>query len=224
MPQSAGEAGAWLVTGSSAGVYDPEPWIARLEDFLRAAKGPIDVLVPTIPGLSTADGKPQPEVRTALDALLAPQKLGLDPGQPCRVLHSRGMAAIQGRHYEGGAKAEHIGFWSCPLRYPVATPPAQMHDIPAKTEAAFARIETDCPRFFQPGSAKTQRINGGAMRHYAGADIKLYVLEDGTVWYKFWRALNPVVIGTVDGVVRGADKVKCDQIRGRAGLPWDREI
>lgn len=39
MPQGVEEAGAWLVTGSSAGVYDPEPWIAPLEDFLRDAKG-----------------------------------------------------------------------------------------------------------------------------------------------------------------------------------------
>jgi GMP synthase-like glutamine amidotransferase len=30
---------AYLVTGSAAGVYDPEPWIAPLIDFLRGAKG-----------------------------------------------------------------------------------------------------------------------------------------------------------------------------------------
>lgn len=30
---------AYIVTGSSAGVYDPEPWIDPLFEFLRAAKG-----------------------------------------------------------------------------------------------------------------------------------------------------------------------------------------
>jgi len=30
---------AWLVTGSAAGVYEPEPWIAETEGFLRAARG-----------------------------------------------------------------------------------------------------------------------------------------------------------------------------------------
>jgi GMP synthase-like glutamine amidotransferase len=30
---------AYLVTGSAAGVYDPEPWISPLLDFLRQAKG-----------------------------------------------------------------------------------------------------------------------------------------------------------------------------------------
>lgn len=39
MPQSAEACAAYVVTGSSAGVYDPEPWIEPLKDFLRAAKG-----------------------------------------------------------------------------------------------------------------------------------------------------------------------------------------
>jgi len=30
---------AWLVTGSAAGVYEPERWIAETEGFLRAARG-----------------------------------------------------------------------------------------------------------------------------------------------------------------------------------------
>jgi GMP synthase-like glutamine amidotransferase len=30
---------AYIVTGSAAGVYDDDPWIAQLLDFLRAAKG-----------------------------------------------------------------------------------------------------------------------------------------------------------------------------------------
>jgi GMP synthase-like glutamine amidotransferase len=34
-----GSCDAFLITGSSAGVYDPEPWIAPLEGFLRQAYG-----------------------------------------------------------------------------------------------------------------------------------------------------------------------------------------
>jgi GMP synthase-like glutamine amidotransferase len=30
---------AWLLTGSPAAAYDPDPWIAALEDFLKAASG-----------------------------------------------------------------------------------------------------------------------------------------------------------------------------------------
>jgi GMP synthase-like glutamine amidotransferase len=39
MPTDAHECDAWLVTGASAGVYDPEPWIEPLQGFLRRARG-----------------------------------------------------------------------------------------------------------------------------------------------------------------------------------------
>jgi GMP synthase-like glutamine amidotransferase len=39
LPDSPEAADAWIVTGSSCGVYDPLPWIADLKDFLQAAKG-----------------------------------------------------------------------------------------------------------------------------------------------------------------------------------------
>jgi GMP synthase-like glutamine amidotransferase len=34
-----GAPGAYLVTGSAAGVYDPLPWIAPLQEFIRTAQG-----------------------------------------------------------------------------------------------------------------------------------------------------------------------------------------
>ena len=39
MPGSADACAAYVITGSSAGVYDPLPWIEPLMAFLRAAKG-----------------------------------------------------------------------------------------------------------------------------------------------------------------------------------------
>jgi GMP synthase-like glutamine amidotransferase len=39
LPARPGDHKAYLVTGSAAGVYDPLPWIASLEEFLFAAKG-----------------------------------------------------------------------------------------------------------------------------------------------------------------------------------------
>jgi GMP synthase-like glutamine amidotransferase len=38
-PSAPRECDAYIVTGSSAGVYEPEPWLAELFEFLRAAKG-----------------------------------------------------------------------------------------------------------------------------------------------------------------------------------------
>jgi len=39
LPPSPTECDAYLVTGAAAGVYEPLPWIAAAEDFLRAARG-----------------------------------------------------------------------------------------------------------------------------------------------------------------------------------------
>jgi GMP synthase-like glutamine amidotransferase len=39
LPPDVGRHAAYLVTGSSAGVYEDLPWIAKLTTFLRAAKG-----------------------------------------------------------------------------------------------------------------------------------------------------------------------------------------
>jgi GMP synthase-like glutamine amidotransferase len=38
-PTAVGDHAAYVVTGSSAGVYDPLPWIVELKDFLVQAKG-----------------------------------------------------------------------------------------------------------------------------------------------------------------------------------------
>lgn len=39
LPADASECEAWLITGSAAGVYDPDPWIGALKTFLRDASG-----------------------------------------------------------------------------------------------------------------------------------------------------------------------------------------
>jgi len=39
LPKTPTACDAYLITGGAAGAYDPLPWIAAFEDFLRAAKG-----------------------------------------------------------------------------------------------------------------------------------------------------------------------------------------
>lgn len=39
LPASPTECDAYLVTGGAAGAYEPDPWIGKTMDFLRAAKG-----------------------------------------------------------------------------------------------------------------------------------------------------------------------------------------
>lgn len=193
------------------------------QDFLTAAPGRIMLIAPSIRGQVSQDGKPKRETRDALDRILRPRRLALE-GDACELLPSRGLAAITRKLTTATDTVEGVGFWMCPLRYAVAAVEVQDQPVSPRTEAAFSRIEQTCPRFFPPGSTKTTRINGGALRNYQESDMKIYVLDDGQVLYKFWRALNPVHIGTVEDVLAGIGVVDCKNIRGRAGLPWDREI
>jgi len=39
LPADPAECAAYIVTGAAAGVYDPDPWIGALLEFLRAARG-----------------------------------------------------------------------------------------------------------------------------------------------------------------------------------------
>ncbi|HVK42034.1 MAG TPA: type 1 glutamine amidotransferase [Phenylobacterium sp.] len=43
-PTAVDACSAYVVTGSSAGVYDPLPWIEPLKDFLRSAKGEVPLI------------------------------------------------------------------------------------------------------------------------------------------------------------------------------------
>lgn len=44
LPSAVDACGAYVVTGSSAGVYDPLPWIDPLQDFLRGAQGQVPLV------------------------------------------------------------------------------------------------------------------------------------------------------------------------------------
>ncbi len=44
LPSAPEEQDVYIITGSSAGVYDPLPWIEPLSDFLRAAKGRVPLV------------------------------------------------------------------------------------------------------------------------------------------------------------------------------------
>lgn len=212
----------WINLSSGGATPRDAAWS---QQFLAGADS-LTLIAPAIRQQMMANRQPTEEMKKALDTLLAGQKLALKPGIQCEFLPSKGLAGITIRNgtIENNTQLAQFGFWLCPLRYPVDQPRATKSASFLKAEAVFERVEQLCPRFFRPGEGGTQRISGGAMRHYGGSDTKVYVLDDGNVLYKFWRALNPVFIGTVDDVMSGKATVDCNKIRGRSGLPWEREI
>lgn len=212
----------WINLSSGGATLRDATWTRQ---FIAEADS-LTLVAPSIRQQMTADRQPTEEVKRALDTLLGGHKLALVPGKRCEFLPSKGLAgiAIRNAREEDKTKFDQFGFWLCPLRYPVDPPATANSPASLRIDAVFERVEQLCPRFFRPGEGTTQIISGGAVRHYTESDTRVYVLNDDKVLYKYWRTLNPVLIGTVDEVMSGKATVACDKIRGRSGLPWEREI
>jgi hypothetical protein len=119
-------------------------------------------------------------------------------------------------------QVEKIGFWICSLSYPSPAPPPEKGGD-AEVNAVFGLIERQCPRFYEPGQTTAVRVDGGWLRVYPQADIRLYVMDSGNIYYKYWRALNPVLLAHTDEL-RAGKQADCSVIQGRSGLPWERGI
>jgi hypothetical protein len=182
------------------------------------------VIVPTVLRHTANDGQPLEKLKDAIDAQISSQRLAIDRAQACRVLHSRGMSRqVLGDHYlRRPVESAHTGFWLCALRYPVAPPPTR--PLLHQWDAAFEQLERRCPGIFPPGTAGTSALADGLLRDYAAADMKAYVMDNGVVYYRYWRSLNLQRVGTLQDVMNGTFSLDCTHIQGRSGMPWDRSI
>lgn len=218
----------WINLASMSGDIENSPDDRRAQAALAASQRaglPTKLLVPTVPHM-TEGRQPNAQLRKEIDRLLAPHRLALASGD-CRMVVSRTMASTAYRDL-ADAKPERLpkmGFWICPLNYPV---PWRSHAAPpqlaARFDPVFERLESSCPRLFRPGEAKTVRIFDGFSRTYPSSDTKAYVLDNGEVWFKYWRALNGNAVGRVEDVLAEGFTLDCNQVRGRSGLPWERQL
>ena len=116
-----------------------------------------------------------------------------------------------------------VGFWACDLEYRAGMATPTQDERPGKHDEVYRQVEQQCPRFFRPGGGSLA-IPGGEVRYYPDSEMKVYVLDSGDVYYKYYRIFNPVRIGSSADVLGGRARVDCGNIRGRSGLPWEREI
>ncbi len=208
--------------------HSPEP--IRVRSFLSRRRGPFYLLMPTLPSQTTHTGLPTAALISVISNRLRPYGLFFPEDSKCQLIVSDGVKKMSegihsssvGRSKEGDHQA---GFWLCFLNFdstlhtdfPSTGSPATLHD------ETFRKVEESCPRFFPPGSSRTARVEGGELRVYADTEMKLYVLDDGSVFYKYYRALNPVRIGSSADILAGNVAPDCSNIPGRTGLPWQRD-
>lgn len=185
------------------------------------------LLLPVVPIYASPDGQPTAAAKTAIASLLAVQRLEFIEDRSCLFLPSRGMASVLYRDLSRASVEEisHAGFWACEVRLNEALTMEATNVVKdPRINSVFSAVEKACPRLFQPGQVTATKIDGGYTRAYGGSDIMLYVMDDGIAYYKYWRALNPIAIGNVADVMTPGFQMDCNNIRGRSGLPWEREI
>jgi len=206
---------AWLTTDRT------QTTAGRRVQALLSQPNPV-LLVPSIPEHATARSLPDEEAIRGINQFLEEHGLAVElPGQ-CRLLPSESLASMPAyRQARAIGNTAIAGFWACPLRYPVAS--SRPKNRQSRFDAVFEKVETLCPRFFRAGEAATRVIRGGEMREYSEADMRVYVMEDEVVFYRYRRTISPGQIGTIAEVMNGTATVDCSRIRGRSGLPWERE-
>lgn len=194
----------------------------RTAAFMAQAQGKIRLLVPALPGLFTEAWLPNAQVSEVIDSQLSPFGLGFAQPQACRFLHSRSLASM-GLGEKTDEQRAQSGFWLCELRR--VAPGARPSPYGKRYDAVFAALEKQCPRFLPAnGDGPSLALAGGEVRSYMQAEMKVYVYDNGEVYYKYYRALNPVLIGKADDLLAGRSRLDCGKIRGRSGMPWEREI
>lgn len=217
-------ASRWVNITMRGGLSDKSPDGLRTQALI-AAPGPLKAIFPTVPG-GQETRNIDPALATAIDGLLTGHGLSIERADQCRLMLSAGMSGMASSRLsdtQTGRPGLH-GFWLCPLARQSRQNTEPMPPIPERSENVFAKLERLCPRIFPPGETVSLRIPAGAVRGYPGSDTKLYVLDDGRVWYKYFRALNGVQLGNADAVLSSGFVMDCNHIRGRSGLPWEREI
>lgn len=217
-------ASRWVNISSQPGVADKSPDGLRVQALI-AAPGPLRVLFPTVAG-GQLGGRIDSALGRAIDDLLARQGLSIDDEAQCRLLRSAGLAGMASSRLvdDQTDKPGVHGFWLCPLARHASARASKATPVPERTERVFDRMERLCPRIFRPGETVSLHIPSGAVRGYPGSDFKLYVFDNGEVWYKYLRALNPLLVGKIDDVLQPAFTMDCEHIQGRSGLPWERGI
>ncbi len=219
------ESSRWINLTSQKGESSQTADAVRTRKFLAAAQT-LKVVFPSMPDQMKPGQLPGDELVEAINGLLVGYRLKVSDPNRCGFLRSGGLASVASRRVEqkSALAVDEIGFWVCPLTRPIAVAAPSTPVAPNPVDKVFEKLERACPRVFIAGEASSLSIPDGALRSYISSDMKAYVLNDGTVLYKYLRALNAVVIGTAQDVLADRARINCDKIKGRSGLPWEREI
>lgn len=210
----------WMNVSSMQGTIPGSLESVRVTEFLERA-GPLRLVFYSVtPYLQRP---PATELVRAVDSLLARYGLAIAAVEQCRFLHSPSLSRRASIHNDATPVPE-LGLWICPGQRVAPPPPAAVDAARPRVDAVFERLEQLCPANLGKGQARTLPVADGSVRHYADADTRVYVMNDGRVLSKYYRSLNAETLGTVATVMSDTPGVDCDRIKRRRVLPWQRGI
>ena len=206
-------------------LYDPVRKILQTSESLKLFQrsSPRAMIPGTI--------QPNHAMIAAINASLLPHQIALKEPTDCTLSKSRSLVfnAVV-KHDESAEETARVngnaGFWICSLQYPIAdrTDAPELSEEKIKAQKVFERMESLCPRFFAPGKTYVNRHAAGYSRSYSSSDSTLIVTRDSDLYLDYARTINSQRIASVKEVMQPEYKINCNNFKGRAGLPWEREI
>jgi len=205
----------WANVSGQIDLTPERPEFRRVQELVASGLPPY-IVAPILPKFMDANGQPSAEVREYYGRVMAPW--GLAPSsESCSALRST-LPTGEVEPRPGGPARR--GFWLCPLTPVPAMSASQVSPVDTKAQAIFARVEAACPRYFPSGAGTDRAVDGVSIRHYVDSDMRLY-LDGDRVLFRYFRAINPTLVGSADDVLAGRFSIPCDKVPGRYRFPWE---
>ncbi len=210
-----------LFNGSDAEAMKESVTYAPVHKILQSSKS-LRLFHRSAPGEMLADSdQPNQAAVDRFNDYLRPHRLALKVPTDCKLFASKspGYSSLE------VINEEPQGFLVCSLQYPTAiAPKTKLTELEIRAAKVFEKMETLCPRFFPSGQTVVRNHLAEHSRSYFGSDTVLILKHHGDLYVQNALALNPERIGQADVVLSDKFRVDCTKFKGRAGLPWEREI
>lgn len=213
----------WLNLANHQSDLDSDADGLRIKKILSNSKR-LSAVLSGVKGMLSPEGRLSQEFIDTMNQRFLPLHLAFDSTACTYATFSNtAQMNVLGAKSNQTAGVVVPGFMFCPLTYLEQVPTDDRRvSFPPEVDQVMVVMDRQCQRFFNSRVGTKYKVPHGTMVHYADADMKLFVLDDQRVEYRYLRSLMPQPLGRVDEVLRPDFTFDCNNIRGRSGLPWER--
>jgi len=213
----------WLNLANRQSDLDSDADGLRIKKILSNSER-LSAVLSGVRGMLSSEGRLSQEFIDTMNERFLPLHLAFD-SSACTYVTFSDAAQMNVLNAQSKQPAGVVvpGFMFCHLSYLDRVPTGRRRvSFPPEVDQVMVVMDRQCQRFFDRRVGAKYRVPHGTMVHYADADMKLFVLDDQRVEYRYLRSLMAQPLGRVEEVLRSDFTFDCDNIRGRSGLPWER--